>query len=627
MHVTTDSVSVVTAGLDHWFEFEDPSRDSSELDLSDFEIDEWRLKQHLGVSHFRQPPDYRPSRRFGGAREKNLEITVPTQRFPQWHFCAKGCGRLAWKPLPFSSPNPRCQHCAKGWLKQVPFVVICEAGHMADFPFLKWVHEGSAPGPDGHDLTLFSTGGGGLGGQVVRCSCSKSRSLSGITSAQGSPAGGQPGTLLSSTLSPDSDFLCAGWMPWHGASTGDGGPPSPEPWVPAGGCGQQVRAALRASTNTYFAEVRSSIFLPRTAQEVPANLIRVLEAPHLSQYITAMSDAGQPVLDGLKRIAGLELEPYTDDQIDKAVGIVTGAVDPDQPAQQGVDADTRETAFRRVEFGVLQQEQDEEELHVGSTPLAEYGDWVAKNFARIMVVSKLRETRAHVGFHRVKAGGGGDVEELKAMLRRNPPGPNDNWLPAYVVYGEGIFLELREDRLSEWESKPAVQARVGDFQRRYRGRPPLGIDPGQPIPPRFFLLHTIAHIVMNQFSFDAGYDTASIRERLYVSTAPEAPLGGVLIYTAAGDAEGTMGGLVRMGKPDRLGPSVKRAIDRARWCASDPLCMEYAEHGGQGPEGCNLAACHGCALVPETACEQFNRFLDRALIVGSPDSPELGFFT
>ncbi|MEC7841483.1 MAG: hypothetical protein VX911_01275, partial [Candidatus Latescibacterota bacterium] len=177
-----------------------------------------------------------------------------------------------------------------------------------------------------------------------------------------------------------------------------------------------MRAALRASTNTYFAEVRSSIFLPRTAQEVPANLIRVLEAPHLSQYITAMSDAGQPVLDGLKRIAGLELEPYTDDQIDKAVGIITGAVDPDQPAQQGVDADTRETAFRRVEFGVLQQEQDEEELHVGSTPLAEYGDWVAENFARVMVVSKLRETRAHVGFHRVKAGGGGDVEELKAML-------------------------------------------------------------------------------------------------------------------------------------------------------------------------------------------------------------------
>jgi hypothetical protein len=29
----------------------------------------------------------------------------------------------------------------------------------------------------------------------------------------------------------------------------------------------------------------------------------------------------------------------------------------------------------------------------------------------------------------------------------------------------------------------------------------------------------------------------------------------------------------------------------------------------------NMAACHSCALVPETACEEFNRFLDRALVV------------
>ena len=104
-------------------------------------------------------------------------------------------------------------------------------------------------------------------------------------------------------------------------------------------------------------------------------------------------------------------------------------------------------------------------------------------------------------------------------------------------------------------------------------------------------------------------------------------MGGVLIYTAAGDAEGTMGGLVRMGRPNRLGPSIQRAIEDAGWCSADPVCMEYAEQGGQGPEGCNLAACHGCALVPETACEQFNRFLDRGLVIGSFDSPDLAFFT
>jgi hypothetical protein len=55
--------------------------------------------------------------------------------------------------------------------------------------------------------------------------------------------------------------------------------------------------------------------------------------------------------------------------------------------------------------------------------------------------------------------------------------------------------------------------------------------------------------------------------------------------------------------------------------------MEMGRRGGQGPDSCNLAACHGCALVPETACERFNRFLDRACVVGDIDSPGLGFFT
>jgi hypothetical protein len=40
-----------------------------------------------------------------------------------------------------------------------------------------------------------------------------------------------------------------------------------------------------------------------------------------------------------------------------------------------------------------------------------------------------------------------------------------------------------------------------------------------------------------------------------------------------------------------------------------------------------LAACHGCALLPETSCEEFNRFLDRGLVIGTFDKPDLGYFT
>ncbi len=129
---------------------------------------------------------------------------------------------------------------------------------------------------------------------------------------------------------------------------------------------------------------------------------------------------------------------------------------------------------------------------------------------------------------------------------------------------------------------------------------------------------------MNGLTFECGYSTAALRERLYVSSADsKGPMGAILIYTASGDAEGTLGGLVRMGEPGQLEPLMRRVLDAATWCSADPVCMEA---GPQGPDSCNLAACHNCALVPETACEAMNRFLDRALLVGTLDDPTVGFF-
>ncbi len=101
-------------------------------------------------------------------------------------------------------------------------------------------------------------------------------------------------------------------------------------------------------------------------------------------------------------------------------------------------------------------------------------------------------------------------------------------------------------------------------------------------------------------------------------------MSGILIYTAAGDAEGTMGGLVQQGKPERLEALFRGAIQDARWCSSDPLCIESS---GQGIDSLNRAACHACALLPETSCEEGNRYLDRGILVGTPDAPDIGFFS
>jgi hypothetical protein len=98
---------------------------------------------------------------------------------------------------------------------------------------------------------------------------------------------------------------------------------------------------------------------------------------------------------------------------------------------------------------------------------------------------------------------------------------------------------------------------------------------------------------------------------------------GILIYTAAGDSEGTMGGLVKMGLPGLIEPVIARALQKAKWCSADPVCIESK---GQGPDSCNLAACHSCALLPETSCEEQNRLLDRAVVIGTLDEPNSGYF-
>jgi hypothetical protein len=58
------------------------------------------------------------------------------------------------------------------------------------------------------------------------------------------------------------------------------------------------------------------------------------------------------------------------------------------------------------------------------------------------------------------------------------------------------------------------------------------------------------------------------------------------------------------------------ALVRAKDCASYPICFLTGDDGqGQGVSGTNLAACYSCAMLPETSCEEFNRFLDRKILV------------
>jgi hypothetical protein len=179
------------------------------------------------------------------------------------------------------------------------------------------------------------------------------------------------------------------------------------------------------------------------------------------------------------------------------------------------------------------------------------------------------------------------------------------------VRGEGIFIEFKRDVLAAWEKKPEVQAVLEGLLAGHRGwRNRRGLDPNEKFPGiRFIMLHTVAHVLIRELALECGYNAASIRERIYAVTEDGEDQAGILIYTAAADSDGTLGGLVDLGNPENLGPIIQQALRRAQICASDPLCSEHDAKTDQSTSG---AACHACSLVSETSCEVGNRYLDRS---------------
>lgn len=127
--------------------------------------------------------------------------------------------------------------------------------------------------------------------------------------------------------------------------------------------------------------------------------------------------------------------------------------------------------------------------------------------------------------------------------------------------------------------------------------------------------------MIRELDAEAGYPAASLKERLYCKTGEE-PMAGILIYVAVADEEGSLGGLMELAKPERFLRLLTAAFDAASWCSLDPVCSEQEGHG---PGLLNRAACHACALLPETSCSYGNVLLDRAFVKGA--APDIGAFT
>ncbi len=260
---------------------------------------------------------------------------------------------------------------------------------------------------------------------------------------------------------------------------------------------------------------------------------------------------------------------------------------------------------------------------------------------KVVLLEKLSALKVYKGFTRIKpllseelafadSADNLDTSQLSEFQRiqdaRKDP-LHTKELPAVEVKGEGILLKFNDEKLNEWANN-YPDSRLSTINENLRQANLVFNQNHQPINKRYLFLHTLSHILLKELAEDCGYSLSSLSEIIYCSTdekvGSDEEMNGILIYTTTSDAEGSLGGLVEKGQPECLPSIIKKGVNKARWCSSDPLCIT-ADHG-QGFMGLNLAACYSCVLLPETSCERMNKYLDRATIIGTLNSREIGLF-
>ena len=555
-----------------------------------------RFAKAMGVGWFATPTD------------------ISYSRFPEWYFCPK-CRKFQslkqWvaeyrqqvKSKTLESDENMVKHmqCLNNChqdLVVARIVTVCAHGHINDFPWVKWVHRKSKKNICANPSLKFKTGASateGLEGLSISCSCGAMATLKGAFDTDGFENLDKEAEV--------KDFRCDGGHPHKHVKEK---------------CACYPRTVQRGSSSVYFPVVYSSLVIPPYADKLNA---RIEKSKTFADCMTIIED--EEPEDRTAMIAK-RLSKWVE-----KIALEIGASKSDieriltrKWLEEGSDEiDVTSVKYRAEEYSALSGEV--------STPSGVLGDFSCErmdpneynlpHIKSISLIDKVRVVNALIGFSRINPvmskTDEGFVHIKEAETR---------WYPAYEVRGEGIFIELSQEDIDDWISNnPAVIERAKCINDNY-ALSFIGQNHSRTITPKFVMLHTLSHLLIKQLSFECGYSIASLSERIYCAEELDGKqMMGIFIYTASGDSEGTLGGLVRQGRPDSFPRILKKAIESAKACSNDPVCILSR---GQGRESLNLAACHACALLPETCCEERNGFLDRGLIVGTFEDKGLGFW-
>jgi len=468
----------------------------------------------------------------------------------------------------------------------VRFVRACRKGHAGDIQWRDFVHGNASTCL--MPLWMEERGTtGDLSDVWIVCECGAVRSMSDAA---------EEGTL----------GYCNGSRPWLDDIEGP--------------CGEKNRLLLRTASNAYFPQTLPVISIPDAMSRVEAAVLEAWEG----FLCNIPSVENLAAMRGMLPALAAKLGDFTDEQVFEVMQVI----------REGKATATVAKPVKEVEFDAMVGALDE---HLTDEP---DGDFFARRLdpalwmhpqldviADVVLVHRLREVVALLGFTRFEPESADVTGELDMQVERAPVAVNPKWMPVAENRGEGIFIRFKPEAVKQWAMSGSVLLRSEELEgslARWKAEHPHSQAefPGAP----YIMLHSLAHLLLGSVALECGYPLSSLRERIYAPDGKGAMEDryGILVFTASSGSEGTLGGLVHAARD--IGKHLLRGIHLGTLCSNDPVCSSSrgVRHGAI--DRIAGSACHGCLFIAETSCERFNQFLDRTLVVPTIDRRGCEFF-
>ena len=500
-------------------------------------------------------------------------------------------------------------------LKQDNMVLLCEHGHISDFPwakFLRWRNDypegilqnktvdllkdeetqpccGDRCGDQNLIISSNTGNATGFDGKFLKCTkCNKSTSLKGLMNVK---------------------IKCRGHKPWEN-KTGDAkyysGSDKKDYLVKEPTCrnSKPMQVALTTGNNIYYSRIKSSIYLHDDLfKDEKVIEIEKLKVERRKAQLNDEDEKAIIIRDKIKKLQ----ESFTND------------------STTDISDSERELIYRYKEFSAFHKDesllnQNEKDLKTKDVTY-NLDEGLKKYFDKILRIDNLKITSVQLDFSRVVPIDDDAESAVPKNIFRNKK-EDVIVYPGVENYGEGLFFSFDKKFIKQFSENNEIieklKEQINNLSKNSNSFNEGAIKYAQSMNWELYLVHTFSHLIMRELEFKCGYPTASLSERIYVSNKEDHNMYGCLIYTSEG-GEGSMGGLIAQTTQKNLNNLIISAIKRATICNSDPLCWESE---GQGLFDLNFASCFSCSLVSETSCEHRNLYLDRKIVVDF----ENGFF-